>query len=281
VIDVLLVEERLEDAVREAQDEDVLNGLLPEVVIDAVDLPFVEDRGNRVVDRARALEIAADRLLDDDARERLIGAAAGVRLGDEPRAIEQLHRRREQRRRDRQVVDAVAGEPALVLDHVEARAERRQRRIPFERRHGKKQIRRKRLPRALVDRASRERGDAVPGKRPVGVIAHLLAADPDDGDARRQEGVDVQVVQGGEELPVREIAAAAEDDDGDRRGGHGHRLADRQALVERLLCRTDGRGLRHRASSPRDRRTGCAAPPADVRQTGCSGAIDSAYTGRR
>ena len=46
VVDVLLVEQRLEDAVGEAQHEDVLDGFLAEVVIDAVDLPFVEDLGD-------------------------------------------------------------------------------------------------------------------------------------------------------------------------------------------------------------------------------------------
>ena len=42
VVDVLLVEQRLEDAVGEAEDQDVLDGLLAEVVIDAVDLALVE-----------------------------------------------------------------------------------------------------------------------------------------------------------------------------------------------------------------------------------------------
>ena len=46
VIDVLLVEQRLEDAVGEAQHQDVLDRLLAEVVIDAEDLPLVEDRGD-------------------------------------------------------------------------------------------------------------------------------------------------------------------------------------------------------------------------------------------
>ena len=42
VVDVPLVEQRLEDAVGEAQHQDVLDGLLAEVVVDPVDLPLVE-----------------------------------------------------------------------------------------------------------------------------------------------------------------------------------------------------------------------------------------------
>ena len=43
VVDVAVVPERLEDAVGETQDEDVLDRLLPEVVVDPVDLPLAED----------------------------------------------------------------------------------------------------------------------------------------------------------------------------------------------------------------------------------------------
>ena len=81
VIDVLLIEQRFEDAVGEPEHQDVLDRFLAQVVIDAVDLPLVEDGGDRVVDRAGRCEIVSDRLLDDQPRERRrIGRA------DEPRA---------------------------------------------------------------------------------------------------------------------------------------------------------------------------------------------------
>ena len=43
VVDVVAVPDGLEDAVGEAEDEDVLDGLFAEVVVDAEDLVFVED----------------------------------------------------------------------------------------------------------------------------------------------------------------------------------------------------------------------------------------------
>ena len=86
MVDVLLIEQRLEEAVREAEHQNVLNGLLSEIVIDAVDLAFVEDAGDGVVDGHRAREIASDRLLDDHA-----GEGTGVRGSDEARPRELFH----------------------------------------------------------------------------------------------------------------------------------------------------------------------------------------------
>ncbi len=54
VVDVVAVPDVLEDAVGEAEDEDVLDGLLAEVVVDAEDLVFVEDLVDLVVEGAGA-----------------------------------------------------------------------------------------------------------------------------------------------------------------------------------------------------------------------------------
>ena len=68
VVDVLPVPERLEDAVGEPHHEDVLNGLLAEVVVDPEDLVLAEDGVDRLGKHTRRLAISAERLLDDDAR---------------------------------------------------------------------------------------------------------------------------------------------------------------------------------------------------------------------
>ena len=49
VVDVAAVPDRLEDAVGEAEDEQVLDGVLPQVVVDAVDLLFSEGGSKRLV----------------------------------------------------------------------------------------------------------------------------------------------------------------------------------------------------------------------------------------
>ena len=69
VVDVAPVPDRLEDGVGEAQGEDVLDGLLPEVVVDAVHLRLVEHGVHGGVELVRAVQVAAVRLLDDDPHE--------------------------------------------------------------------------------------------------------------------------------------------------------------------------------------------------------------------
>ncbi len=79
VVDVVAVPDVLEDAVGEAEDEDVLNGLFAEVVVDAEDLVFVEDLVDLVVEGAGGVEIVAEGLFDDDADPGV--AAVGRSLG--------------------------------------------------------------------------------------------------------------------------------------------------------------------------------------------------------
>ena len=68
VIDEVAVPDRLEQTVGEAEREDVLRRLLAEEVIDPEDLLFVEHLVQLGVQRHRAREIGAERLLHDDAR---------------------------------------------------------------------------------------------------------------------------------------------------------------------------------------------------------------------
>ena len=67
-VDVAAVPDRLEQPVAEAEDRQVLDGLLAEVMVDPIDLVLVEDLGDLAVQGARRLEVVAERLLDDDAR---------------------------------------------------------------------------------------------------------------------------------------------------------------------------------------------------------------------
>ncbi len=79
VVDVLAPPHGLEERVGEPEDEQVLHRLLAEVVIDAEDLRLVERRRDGVVERARALEVVAERLLEDDAGPEPATPLAGPR----------------------------------------------------------------------------------------------------------------------------------------------------------------------------------------------------------
>src|SRR5207342_3643745 len=67
--DALAIPERLEDAVGEPEYEKVLDGLLPEVMIDAVDLALVEVAVQDVVQRAGAVHVVTEGLLHHEPRE--------------------------------------------------------------------------------------------------------------------------------------------------------------------------------------------------------------------
>ncbi len=70
VIDEVPVPDRLEDAVAEAEHQDVLHRLLAQIVVDAEDLILRQNRVHLVVQLARRLQIVAERLLDDHANPR-------------------------------------------------------------------------------------------------------------------------------------------------------------------------------------------------------------------
>ena len=67
VVDVFLVPQRLENLVGEPHRQDVLDGLLAEVMVDAEDLLLVEHARQHAIEFARCVEAAAKRFFDDDA----------------------------------------------------------------------------------------------------------------------------------------------------------------------------------------------------------------------
>ena len=69
VVDVAPVPDGLEDGVGEAQGEDVLDRLLPEVVVDPVHLLLGERGVHDLVERRGRLGVVTVWLLDDDANE--------------------------------------------------------------------------------------------------------------------------------------------------------------------------------------------------------------------
>src|ERR1700722_8358505 len=72
MVNVVAIPDRLKDAVAEAEDENILNGLLTEIVIDTKDLIFGQHIVNLVVELASRLKISAKRLLDDHTHPVLI-----------------------------------------------------------------------------------------------------------------------------------------------------------------------------------------------------------------
>ena len=112
VVDVVAVPDRLEDAVGEAEDEDVLDGLFAEVVVDAEDLALGEDGVDLAVELLGGFEVVAEGLFDDRADCALSG------LGEALRA-EVVDDFGEVLRGDGEIEEAVAADAVLFGDLVE------------------------------------------------------------------------------------------------------------------------------------------------------------------
>jgi hypothetical protein len=193
VVDVAAVPERLEDAVAEAEDEDVLRRLLAEVVIDAERLPLAEDLRDLLVQRLGRLEVPAERLLDDEPRP-----GAAVHGIHEARVTQVLHHGRDRRRRHREIEKPVARSIALLLQRLEAGLEVRQvlghREVASEEVEARLEGR----PFLLVERL--DAGELRDRRLHLGAVG--LSDSPFAPDGVRARDA-LEVVEGRHELPLR------------------------------------------------------------------------------
>ncbi len=125
VVDVAPVPDRLEHPVREPEHHQVLDRLLPEVVIDPVDLALVEHAGELAVQRSGRVEVVTEGLLDDDAPPARV-------LAGEPGGAEPAHDGAELGWRRREVEERVAGRAVLLRRVRERRRDRLVRRRVLE-----------------------------------------------------------------------------------------------------------------------------------------------------
>src|ERR1700688_30385 len=110
VVDVIAIPEGLDDVVGEAEDQNVLYGLFAEIMIDAVDLIFVEDLLELLVELSRGLQVVAERLFDNNA-----GPMTVFFLGETCLA-ELLHDRGEKARGDGEIEKAISSGVVLLID---------------------------------------------------------------------------------------------------------------------------------------------------------------------
>ena len=240
---VIAVPDGLEDAVGEPEHEDVLDGLFAEVVIDPVDLLFLEDAHELPVQCPRAFQIAAERFLHDDARPAAVdaGEAGGAEARDDIvvetgrcRAVEEPVARAAPRGLD--LLEALL-QPGVQLRRVRVAGDI-------------EEAARKAIPHVLRgDLESREARDALAHASAEGLVRHLAASRPDDGERLGQRPRRVEAPQRRHQLAVRQVSGGAEDD-----------------KRERLI------GVRH---GPR---TDCGAPRAAGPRRSCHAASGSART---
>ena len=193
VVDVPRVPQRLEQRVGEPQHEQVLHGLLAEVVVDPEDLLFREHRADLVVDRAGRGEVVADRLLQHDP-----GRGVDQPVGRGPRAdrAEQPWRAGEVEHADARGVAECRGErgPVGVVDHVQ-RDVVQPREEPGAGRVGR-----------IADVPLQLGVDLVAEAR----VVEARAGDREDPRLVRQLAVAITEVEGRQQLAHGEVAGAAE-----------------------------------------------------------------------
>ena len=199
VVDVVAVPDRLEDAVGKAKGQDVLNGLLPEVVIDAIDLPLLQNLPDVGVQRSRRLEIASKGLLDDDA------PPSAVVLGRQSDVAHTMDTRCEELRRGGQVVEIVAPGAVLAVDLPKQRLQVLKCRFVREVAVDVVQAPREPVPHIGIDRVGAELPDFLAAPVAELLVAHLGAGEPDERKLTRKQIVLGQVVERRNQLAFREI----------------------------------------------------------------------------
>ena len=222
VLDVLAIPQRLEEAVGEAQREQVERRLLAEEVVDAEDLLLLEDLVHGVVELARRLEVGAERLLHDHTRA--LGQAGLAERPDD---------RAGRGRRHRQVEQPARLAPDRLLRARHARRER-----VGLRRHVREPLA-ERLPVLVGDLHTAELVERAAHVRAELLVVELAQRRPDDAVVLWHQPHLLEVEQTREQLAASEVARRAEQ--------HEHvrlRLRKCALALEGLFICADGHGNR-------------------------------------
>lgn len=213
-VDVPAVPVRFEDHVGKAEDHDVLHGFFAEVVIDAVNLRFIQDAVQFGVERSGAVEIASERFLDDDtsvAVGRLLQQAGLAEFGGD---------RSKQRGSDGEIEDDVAaGDFTGVLHLGDFVSERREDivvlKITGDVEHGGVEF----LPFGRIDGVGCELLDV--GRHLLTETRVISRRDghADDGELFRKQTDAAEVEERGDELALGQVAGGAENDEDARCAG--------------------------------------------------------------
>src|SRR5579885_706843 len=176
-------------------------------MIDPEDLAFVEMGSDAIVDGGGAGEVASDRFLHHHSGE----ACAAVDRTNHVHTMEADRAGLDEIRRDREVVDAVAGGREIAVDSVEMIAQRLVITGLVEAPAHETQHPRKPVPSVFLDRAAGVLADGIEREGPIRLVIHLLHREADDRGAIGKIAVEGQVVECGQELAMRQRAGAAED----------------------------------------------------------------------
>src|SRR6476661_7286218 len=115
VVDEIAVPDRLENAVAEAEDQDVLNRFFSKIMVDPIDLPFAEQSQKIVVQLFSGFQVAAKGLFENEPSPIAVLLFPEAVLDDFSGDI------CEQVWRDRHVIEEVLRDLVLLADFFEQR----------------------------------------------------------------------------------------------------------------------------------------------------------------
>ena len=205
VVDVVGVPDRLEELVGEAQRQQVLHGLLAEVVVDAEHRLLGEDLVHDPVELNRALEVVAERLLDDHPAP-LVTVLCG-----QTGAGELLEHHRERARRDGQVEGVVAAgtaDPVQVADGLRELVEGV---VVVEAARHEPDALRQLVPDVLAERRPRVLLDGLVDHVAEVLVRPVAPGEAGERETGRQQTAVGQVVDRRHELLAGQVAGHAED----------------------------------------------------------------------
>ena len=194
VVHVLRVPQRFEQHVGKAHRHQVLDGLLAQVMVDPIDLLFVEMLRQRGVQRLGAGQVAAERLFHHDATVVIGDAVARQKLGD---VAEQRRRDREIERMDRALAHPVLQRlPAALALGVDGDIAQQAQKLG--------QLR-------VVRLGAREFADGLGRLGAEGVVVLVGARGTDDLAGGRELSRLEAAVETGQDLAMGQIARGAKD----------------------------------------------------------------------
>ena len=207
MVEIARVPERLENRVREAQDENILRSFFPEKMIDAVGLLFGKRTTHDAIEFARGGEIGAERFLDDDARPTAF--ACFVQAG----APEMFHDWFELIGRDREIEKSIAARAAFGVDLVQALSQTFVARLIAEVALMVVNRLRKSIPDFVANRLARKFSRRFLEFFSKVTVGFFAPGETDDGDGGWQIAVGREIIKSGNEFAMGQIAGRAEDHD--------------------------------------------------------------------
>ena len=208
VIHVASIPERLEDPVAEPEDQQVADGLLAQVVVDAIDLRLAEDLADLAIQTLGRLEVVAERLLDDDPAPAAVVAL--VIEADAPKAGDQAG---ELRRLHGEIEEVVPAGPVRLVDGLEMRGEALETAGIVEVELVVDDPLGERRPGGLIER--QDAAVHLEGRTDLGPVRLVLVGTPADGEQDelvREQVRSPQLVDGRDDLSVGEVAGRPEQD---------------------------------------------------------------------